>query len=168
MEITYREFWTLVHGMGLGAVFLLAYAGGLAELWALRGVEETAAGLASRTRRLLIGTWLMAAAAWGVVLTGTWIVYPWYREEGGIRDALLASPNTELWHTFGMEWKEHVAWIAPFLATAVAVTIWHYRRHPKKLEALRKPLIATFTAAFLIAGVAGLFGAMITKAGPIR
>jgi len=32
MSLTMREFWTLVHGMGLGALFLLSFAGGLAGL----------------------------------------------------------------------------------------------------------------------------------------
>src|SRR4029453_4181111 len=36
MELTNREFWGLVHGMVLGAFFLLAFAGGLAELYGLR------------------------------------------------------------------------------------------------------------------------------------
>lgn len=27
MELTSREVWTLIHGMGLGALFLLAFAG---------------------------------------------------------------------------------------------------------------------------------------------
>jgi hypothetical protein len=28
MSLTSREFWTLIHGMVLGALFLLAFAGG--------------------------------------------------------------------------------------------------------------------------------------------
>jgi hypothetical protein len=30
MHLTYREWWAVVHGMGLGALFLLAFARGLA------------------------------------------------------------------------------------------------------------------------------------------
>jgi hypothetical protein len=72
----------------------------------------------------------MAVVAWLIVITRTWIVYPWFRVglagdtyEGcanavlpnatscSPRDFLLsnASGDTEAWHTFGMEWKEHVA-----------------------------------------------------------
>jgi hypothetical protein len=42
MHFTGREWWTLIHGMGFGAVFLLAFAGGLAAStacgprWSLR------------------------------------------------------------------------------------------------------------------------------------
>ena len=36
MTLTEREFWTVIHGMVLGATFLLAFSGGLAGLWSLR------------------------------------------------------------------------------------------------------------------------------------
>ena len=36
MHFTDREWWTLIHGMGFGALFLLAFAGGLAGLYSLR------------------------------------------------------------------------------------------------------------------------------------
>jgi len=36
MALTEREAWTVIHGMVLGAIFLLAFAGGLAGLWSLR------------------------------------------------------------------------------------------------------------------------------------
>jgi hypothetical protein len=36
MELTTREWWGLIHGMIFGSLFLLAFAGGLAELFALR------------------------------------------------------------------------------------------------------------------------------------
>ncbi|MBI2238602.1 MAG: hypothetical protein HYU54_08775, partial [Actinobacteria bacterium] len=45
MRFTYREFWGLIHGMGAGAVFLLAFAGGLAGLWSLRPALVTEAGI---------------------------------------------------------------------------------------------------------------------------
>jgi hypothetical protein len=31
VNFTDREWWTVIHGMALGTVFLLAFAGGLAE-----------------------------------------------------------------------------------------------------------------------------------------
>ncbi len=33
MEITVRGLWTLIHGMGFGALYLLACCGGLVELY---------------------------------------------------------------------------------------------------------------------------------------
>src|SRR5215208_572679 len=80
MEFTGRETWTLIHGMILGTFFLLAFAGGLAGLWSLRPEYVTPAGITERVRRLKIGTGAMAIASWATVITGTWIVYPWYRE----------------------------------------------------------------------------------------
>jgi len=82
MSFSGREFWTLIHGMGFGALFLLAFAGGLAGLYSLKSGLLTAAGVKERMLRLKIGVVAMAVAAWGTVLTGTWIVYPWYRAKG--------------------------------------------------------------------------------------
>jgi len=96
MSLTDREWWAIIHGMILGAIFLLAFAGGIAEFWSLREGELTEAGIAKRTRRLEIGTWVMAAAAWLTVATGSYIVYPWYREEpDGPRFDLLADPELQ-------------------------------------------------------------------------
>ncbi len=79
MVLTAREIWAIIHGMMLGSLFLLAYAGGLAELINLGSKWSTEAGIASRVRRLITGTWVMAVVAWLTVITGTYIVYPWYR-----------------------------------------------------------------------------------------
>ena len=81
MHLTEREWWTLIHGMILGALFLLAFSGGLAGLYSLRPDYLTPEGLRERVRRLKIGISAMAITAWLTVITGTWIVYPWYREK---------------------------------------------------------------------------------------
>jgi len=169
MKLTDREFWTLVHGMVLGAVFLLGFAGGLEGLYSLRPQLLSAAGIRDRTRRLRIGVVTMAVAAWGTVLTGTWIVYPWYREAipESPRSVLLANPDTEEWHHFGMEWKEHVAWMSPILATVVAFIVLYYGTSLVRHERVRRTALLLFVIAFLFAAVAGLFGALITKAAPV-
>src|SRR5512133_831806 len=164
MHFTDREWWTLLHGMVFGAVFLLAFAGGLAGLYSLRPQLLTSAGVAERLRRLKVGVVVMALAAWGTVITGTWIVYPWYREKtpNSPRSQLLANPNTKGWHEFGMEWKEHIAWLAPILATVVAFVVLRYGKRLAEMSFLRKTLIVTFILAFGAAGIAGLMGALIT------
>ena len=187
MEFTGRETWTLIHGLILGTFFLLAFAGGLAGFWSLRTEYVTPAGIAERVRRLKLGTAAMAVASWATVITGTWIVYHWYRErlagedaagcegaqvpgdECSPRDFLLsnASGNTEDWHTFGMEWKEHVAWISPILATTVAFIVLYYGTSLIRHDRVRKTTIVLFVLAFVFAAVAGLFGALITKAAPL-
>jgi hypothetical protein len=126
--------------------------------------------------RLLIGGWVMAIVAWLTVITGTWIVYPWYRAmppEGTTnladypRSLLLSSDLTSAWHTFGMEWKEHIAWISPMLATAVAFVILYYGTQLIRRRDLYWPMLIVFGLAFAVAGIAGLFGAFITKAAPV-
>jgi hypothetical protein len=168
MSLTDREFWTVIHGMVLGALFLLAFAGGLAGLYSLRWAFVTPTGLRERLPRLEIGTTVMAIVAWLTVITGTWIVYPWYRAADATspRSVLLADPARALWHSFGMEWKEHVAWIAPLLATSVAFVIIYYGPRLAQEPRVRQALIVLFCIAFFAAAVAGIFGAFINKVAP--
>jgi phosphoglycerol transferase MdoB-like AlkP superfamily enzyme len=176
MSLTLRELWTAAHGMILGAVFLLGFAGGLAGLYSLRPALLTTAGLQERLPRIKWGTGIMAIMAWLAVISGTYIVYPWYRATPpeGLTDLsayprsfLNADPNLAGWHTFGMEWKEHVAWFAPILATAVFYIVWKYGPQLAENDKLRKMVIVLFILAFSAAAIAGLFGALITKAAPI-
>ncbi len=177
MEISAREGWTVLHGMLFGAAFLLAFAGGLAGLYSLRPEWITMEGIQERMTRLKIGMWTMALVAWATVISGTFIVYPWYRAgppEGASdlsafpRSLLLSSESTAEWHRFGMEWKEHVAWIAPIAATVVAFAVTYYgpalARKPKE----RRAIMIFFVVAFLAAAIAGIFGAFINKVAPIR
>ena len=190
MELSNREFWTIIHGMVLGSLFLLAFAGGLAGLYSYRPEWMTGEGIRERATRLRYGIGLMALVAWLTVLTGTWIVYPWYREnlsevgddryagcEGlqvpnadcSPRDFLLsqASGDTESWHKFWFEWKEHIAWIAPMLATLAAFLVFYYGPALARNRTARLLVLVAFTGAFVAAAIAGLFGALITKTAPI-
>jgi hypothetical protein len=190
MELSTREAWTVIHGLVLGTLFLLAFAGGLAGLWSLRPGLITTAGIQERMKRLYWGTWVMAGAAWATVITGTWIVYPWYRANlsevgddryagcaGAIlpnetcspREFLLSdvSGQTETWHELGMEWKEHVGWAAPILATAAAFLVTYYGPRLMARPWLRTAVIVMFVAAFGAAVVGGAFGAFLNKVAPI-
>src|ERR1044071_1833549 len=112
MGLTDRELWTAVHGMILLTIFLLGAAAGFAGLWNLRPECIAVAGMPQRLRRLGSGLWVAAASAWGAVLTGSFILYPWYRArppEGSDlsnfpRAYLQANPDFAEWHD-GMEWK---------------------------------------------------------------
>ena len=189
MELSNREFWGLMHGLVLGSFFLLAFAGGLAGLYSLRSRWLTEEGIVERTRRLTVGFWAMAVVALATVMTGTWIVYPWYREKlvgedgAGCAGLQIPSPgkcspkdflvsnvsgDTESWHTFGMEWKEHVAWIAPMLATSAAIVVAIYGRRLADAPRLRRIAITMFVLAFATAAVAGVLGALITKVAPVK
>ncbi|HEY3363491.1 MAG TPA: hypothetical protein VGK74_00290 [Symbiobacteriaceae bacterium] len=170
MQISLMDGWTLLHGMTFGALFLLAFAGGFAGLYSLRPELVTSEGVKERLQRLKLGTWTMAIVAWVTVITGTWIPYVTYR--AGIKTSpksiLMSSPATAGWHHFGMEWKEHVAWIAPILASVVAYLVYYYGRRLVSEEKIRRIAMVMFTISFICAAVAGVFGALITKAAPIK
>jgi len=169
MALGERELWTVVHGLVLGTLFLLAFAGGFAGFYSLRPEWVTVVGIRERLRRLLAGSWVMALVAWLTVITGTWIVYPWYRagDPSSPRSTLLADPGTAGWHRFGMEWKEHVAWASPILATAVAFLIVYYGPRLITRPWVRAATITMLVAAFAAAAVGGVFGAFINKIAPI-
>ena len=175
MEITLRGLWTLIHGMGFGALYLLACSGAAVELFRLTSSAAPAATPAQeRFLRLYLLT--MVVLAWVAVLTGSYVVYPWYRAvpPPGTADLamfpqrlLLSSPATSGWHSLGMEWKEHVAWLAPISITMVAAVFLQYGRDLRKHRALRTAALTFTAASFLAAGIAGFFGAMINKHAPV-
>src|ERR1700744_5737941 len=134
MEITSRSLWTLVHGMGFGAFFLLACTGALVEFYR-RFLARAEPLIESDSPFLKVYLFAMTFFAWLAVLTGTYIVYPWYRATPppGVADLsgypqkfLMAHATTIGWHSIGMEWKEHVAWLAPILITMAAVVVARY------------------------------------------
>lgn len=179
MNMSSRELWTALHGMVFGAGFLLAFTGGFITLWDLRVGSITGEGARRSVRRLIVWTWTMAALAWLTVILGTYLIYPWYRASppAATRGAMLAeypknfllsSPRTADWHEFGMEWKEHIAWFAPILATAVAFEVTGYREQLAVDSHVRRALLILYSLAFLTAMTAGLLGALINKAAPIR
>ena len=177
MEMSGREIWALFHGILFGGAFLLAFAGGLAGLYSFRAGLVTPEGVRERLRRLQLGVWSMAALVWLTVMTGTYVVYPWYRAappEGTEdlsaypRSLLLSQESTDLWHKFAFEWKEHIAFVAPMMATAVALMVTYYGSRLATNDRVRWALTAMFMVAFLAAVIAGLFGALVTKVAPVE
>ncbi len=79
MEMTTRGFWTMVHGMGFGALYLLACSFAIVELY--RRYKPRSLQPISEEDEKFLGAWLvvMAAVAWITVLTGAYVIYPWYR-----------------------------------------------------------------------------------------
>jgi hypothetical protein len=110
------------------------------------------------------------------VITGTYIIYPWYRApapEGADlslypRSFIRASETLSSLHTFGMEWKEHIAWFSPILATVVAYLVVRYGPELAKNSQLRRIAIVLLLLSFVMAGIAGVFGAVISNAAPVR
>jgi hypothetical protein len=177
MEITLRSFWTLVHGMGFGALYLLACSGALLELYRFT-TSSAQVGETAREEKFLKGYLIaMVVLAWTAVLTGAYVIYPWYRTAlpPGTQDLalfpqrlLMSSPSTSGWHSLGMEWKEHIAWFAPISITMVAFVFLKYGRNLKNHKQLRAGVLAFLVASFVSAGVAGFFGAMLDKYAPVQ
>ena len=173
MEITTRSLWTLIHGIGFGALYLLAGSGAIVALYRRYAQNAQSQTAPASDRFLGIYLTVQAALAWLTVLTGTYIIYPWYRATppaGTInlaafpRALLLSNPATREWHSIGMEWKEHVAWLVPIAITAAAVIAIRYAR-----DLRHYPQLLGFIATSLFAaGIAGFFGALLDKNAPVE
>jgi len=165
MHIAPHELWTVFHGMVFGALYLLAFSGGLAGLTSLHAWALTPSGMQERMTRLKWGLLAMAMLSWLTVASGTLMVYPGYREKAPLstRSLLLASESTAEWHHFGMEWKEHVAFLVPILTTCIAAVVWHYGTSLAKRGTLRNALVVVLLISFAAAAAAGVFGAFIDK-----
>lgn len=177
MEISTRDLWTVLHGMGFGALFMLAFSGALAELYRLSA--PSAAVQVSEREQSLLKLYLvtMVVLAWLTVFSGAYIVYPWYRAvpPAGATDLadyprrlLLSSGKTSEWHNVGMEWKEHIAWLAPIAMTMVAYVTMKYGRAITRPRHMRGAVLGFAVAAFVATGVAGVFGAFLNKYAPVR
>jgi len=176
MELTFKETWTALHGMVFGAAFLLLFSGGFVAIWNLGSSDLTPQAATRQLRRLSIGGWLMVLLVWAAIILGTYCIYPWYRAKPAAgaslvdypKYLLLSKPQTADWHEFGMEWKEHVAWLTPILMTAVLWIVLFHGRLLVQHVRLRRVVLFLFTVAFFCASVAGVFGALINKAAPTR
>lgn len=177
MEISARALWTLVHGMGFGALYLLACSGALVELYRFTAASPSPEPTPGQQLFIKIYLLSMVVLAWVAVLTGAYVIYPWYRAAPppGTTDLsmfpqrlLMSSPATIGWHSLGMEWKEHVAWFAPISITMVAFVFIQYGRDLKNHRQLRAAVLCFAVVSFVAAGVAGFCGAMINKYAPVQ
>ena len=177
MEITSRGLWTLIHGMGFGALYLLACSGALVELHFITRSPRSAVNGTGSERFLKVYLVVMAALAWFAVLSGAYVIYPWYRAVPTAANPnlamfpqrfLISSSSTAGWHSFGMEWKEYVAWFAPISITMVAFVFLRYGRDLGKHRHLRGAVLCFALIAFLTGAVAGLLGALINKQAPVQ
>ena len=170
-----RSLWTMVHGIGLGGGAMMGLAAALFYLYAARvsaGPEWRAA-----SRALARLTVLTAAVLWLAVLLGTYIVFPPYRmtPPGGVTDLsqfpralILANPGTAWFHTFAMESKEHMPWIAAMLTTAVAfVSV----RDPSRLlgeASVRNTAMGLLAISFALVAFVALMGVFVNKVAPLQ
>jgi hypothetical protein len=169
MELTLRELVTALHGMLFGGFFLMALFGVLVLLLGRPPEAPT-----PRWQAFYLVA--MTVCGWAAVLSGAYIIYPWYRAvapaEADLslypKFLLTAHPTTTGWHSLGMEWKEHVAWIASMAATMVASVLLKHRAAWNAHRQVRTTVLGFAAAAFLAAAIAGGWGAMIDKKAPVQ
>ncbi len=174
MHISWKEFWTVFHGLifivGYLLIFISRFVG---SLWSLKPTLFPGMGLFGHMKWLSI---ILAVTLWITVITGTYIVYPWYRVKPSNAENLENFPKWFLlskaekagWHIFGMEWKEHVGWFAPILATAIAYIVLKYRERLAKLTLLRKAVLILNLLTFFSILIGGVLGILINAMAPIR
>jgi hypothetical protein len=177
MEISLRDLLTVLHGMGFGALFMLAFSGAIGELYRMTAPGAPYQPSSAEQNMLRLYLAVMVILAWATVISGAYLIYPWYRAvpPAGTADLqafpqrlLLSSPTTAEWHDLGMEWKEHVAWLAPIAMTMVAYVVMKYRAALTGQRQIRTAALVFTIVAFVATGVAGAFGAFLNKYAPVR
>jgi len=170
-----RHLITVLHGWGFGLVFVVGFPLVLVSLAGSTGAPQDAPN--TREQVLLTrGLWPLAVIGWITVLLGAYVVYPWYRAKppAGLTDLtlyprslLLSSPGTAWLHDFGMEWKEHVSWLAPMILTMVAYVYGLYGAGLAQHRGLRRSFMTFAIIAFAAAGASGLFGKILNGYAPV-
>jgi hypothetical protein len=164
--LTTRQLFFMTHS-ALGIVIVHAFGGGIGTL-----VTGGDSPMKDRIRKL--STAALAIVAWLASIIGTWGGYAGYRAKlppgGNIamypREYLLNSQGLAFWETFAMEWKVHVGWTTPFLATAVAFVAVRYRHRLVADPLVRKVMTNLLVIAFAGALVAAVMGAMVNVTAP--
>ncbi len=175
MVLSVRDLVTLLHGIGFGALFMLAFSGAIGVIYATAAGSEIWSSSSIHNKMFRFYLLSMAGFAWLAVLSGTYIVYPWYRAvpPPGTTDLshypqklLLSNPMTAGWHELGMEWKEHVSWFTPIVMTMVAYVFITYGPQLARHRQMRNAVLGFTAAAFISTFVGGFFGAMLNTRAP--
>lgn len=172
-----RSVWTMIHGIGLGGGALMALAAALFFLRATQPVVGDDVVVEGQARYFVWLTVLIAALLWLTVLIGTYVSFPAYRAsppEGAIdlsrypRSLIQSNPGAAWLHSFAMEIKEHVPWIAAMLATAVAFTTVRYGSTLLRHRQLRGMVTTMLAVSFVLVAAAALLGTFINKVAPLE
>jgi heme A synthase len=172
------SIWTMVHGMALGGGAMVALFGALLLIY-VGATESEGKGSGSSTPSPLVGLFSVASAGllWITVLVGTYVVFPPYRAappEGATdlstypRSMVLADPSTAWLHSFGMEIKEHVPWIAAMLATAVAFVVVRFGGHLTRDPSVRRTVLGWLAISLLLVSAVALLGVLVNKVAPVQ
>lgn len=174
---TDRSILTMVHGIVLGGAVMLALSAALFSLWTTGMGRSFGAAPDDRSRALGRLSVFIAVLLWLTVLTGTYVIFPPYRATPPAsladlsaypRSMILANPATAWLHTFAMESKEHVPWIASMLATAVAFVSVRYPSRLRGEAKIRKLAMALLAICLLLASYVALLGVFVNKVAPLE
>lgn len=171
-----RSIWTMAHGIFLGGGGLIAVAAGLFALIAVRGTPP--GGAADRQSRYLASLLVSAAVLlWAAVIVGTYVSFPPYRAtppEGLVdlaaypRALIRSDPATAWLHSFAMEIKEHLPWMAAMLATGVAYVAARYRSQLLSEDRLRRIGVSLLALTLAIVAGVSFLGILINKVAPLE
>jgi hypothetical protein len=176
MLFTADSLWTMVHGIVLGGGAML---GLFAALFSMRTLAFNAGEGPGAERQARELGWLLVTLAvvlWLAVIVGTYIVFPPYRATPpeGLADlsqyprALIrATPGLGWLHSYAMETKEHVPWIAAMLATAASFISIRYRTAALRDLQLRNITMALLAICFVLVSYVSLLGVFVNKAAPL-
>ena len=172
-----RSVITMAHGIGFSGAALLGLASSLFAMLVLRAGQGQA-GPTRRQARLVTGLLCLSTGGlWLAVLAGTYGVFPLYRvtpPQGAAdlaaypRALLLASSDTAWLHSFAMEVKEHVPWIAVMLATAGTFVVWLDPIRVLRDALMFRSAVALVTISFALASWTGLLGILVNKVAPLK
>lgn len=172
------SIWTMAHGMALGGGAMATLFGALLLTY-VRTTDSVGQGGASVSLSRLVGFFSVASAGllWITVLVGTYLVFPPYRAappDGATdlsaypRSMVLADPSTAWLHSFGMEIKEHVPWIAAMLATAVAFVVVRFGGHLTRDPSVRRTVMGWLAISLVLVSAAALLGVFVNKVAPVQ
>jgi hypothetical protein len=166
----------MLHGMVLSGGALVGVAAALFHLYA-SGASTDGVGRGRSASALAMLSGITSLALWTAVLVGTYVVFPAYRvtPPEGVKDltaypraAILADAEYSWLHSFGMEIKEHVPWIAAMLVTAVAFVAIRYREQLLSDRTLRRAGMTFLSLALALGSAAGLLGVFANKFAPLE
>lgn len=173
-----RSIWTMIHGVGLGGGALVTSFAMLFFLLALRtSVDASGAQMEYEARWF---TWLAVVTVillWLAVILGTYVTFPPYRAtppEGVTdlsaypRQLIRSDPSTAWLHSFAMEMKEHVPWIAAMVATPVAFVSVRYGSRLLADKSLRSVATTLTAICVVLVAIAAILGTLVNKVAPLH
>jgi hypothetical protein len=172
-----RSIWTMIHGIVLGGAALMALSAALFSLCAMRTKAAPDSASPEHSRYLVWLTVFTAVVLWLTVLIGTYVTFPPYRATppAGLTDLgsypkslIQSNPGTAWLHSFAMEVKEHLPWIAAMLSTAAAFIGARYRSQLLSDAKLNKMVMTLLAICFVLVAFVAILGVFINKVAPLE